>query len=114
MVVFTCFGPVFICLKWDFLYYPVSVLLVYVYLNLFRFQYMARNINFGRKLNFEQLWKNTIQFRLAICGSMQTELLLDNLPISQHHGDLRYWQGICNFGFRADRTIFWLIFEFPN
>jgi hypothetical protein len=30
---------------------------------------------------------NVISFRLAICGSMETEPLLDILPISQHCGD---------------------------
>jgi len=36
-------------------------------------------------------YKHTvISFRLAICGSMETEPLLDILPISQHHGGGRY------------------------
>jgi len=30
---------------------------------------------------------NVILFRLAICGSMETEPLLDILPISKHYGN---------------------------
>ena len=33
---------------------------------------------------------NVISFKLAGCGSMETEPLLDILPISQHHGGGRY------------------------
>jgi len=36
-------------------------------------------------------YKHTvILFRLAICGSMETEPLLDILPISQYYGGGRY------------------------
>jgi hypothetical protein len=33
---------------------------------------------------------NVISFKLARCGSMETEPILDILPISQHHGGGRY------------------------